>query len=99
MIYTCENEHYIRPENPNPQKIIAAAVLQNGRLWCGDRHWHLMHEAYNFSGERVTQDQQGFLTDDFLFVRRRAAMFIAELGGQVSEEDAKHPYLLSEYLW
>lgn len=93
------NEKYIDPEGTRPTKLVAAAILQDGRIWTGARHGNLIPQVIEDGGTRVTQDQQGFLTDDNRFVRRAAGMAIAIRYGQVVQGKTISRDLTSEDLW
>ena len=85
-----------------PTKIVAAAILVDGYLWTGERHFELIQKAAEKDGVPIPikQDQQGFWTDDGRFVSRSTALKIALLHGQVKEEDLiTKGKLLSEDLW
>ncbi|UCG94500.1 MAG: hypothetical protein JSW13_01710 [Candidatus Aerophobus sp.] len=91
---------YKAPEGTEPTKIVAAAVLQDGKVWAGRRHFELIWQIKDDGGEYVSQDQQGFWTDDGRFVRRVAAMGIARESGQVVKGETINPReLFSEDLW
>ena len=92
------NEEYVHPgTHPNPGKLIAAAVLQNGKIWTGRRHSELIYQVSTDGGEYVTSRQQGFLAENGEFIMRRGAMEIAIKNGQV-EPNFKST-LTSEDLW
>jgi hypothetical protein len=90
------NEIYVQPTT-RPKKIVRAAVLQDGRIWTGERHGFIIPIVFEDTGKRVTQDQQGFLTDNGCFAMRKAAEQIAWEAGQIPK-DFKGT-LLSEHLW
>lgn len=96
MIYE-RNKPYVVPEGTRPTKIVAAAILQNGKVWIGRRHAEIIPQLIEDSGEYVTH-QQGFWTDDNRFVTRTVARAIAISAGQI-EMEASNTTLLSEYLW
>jgi len=94
------NEPYEQPTGSEPTRIVAAAILQNGRVWTGKRHGLIIPIVFKDTGEKVTQDQQGFWTDDNRFVRRVAAMTIALEHGQVVKgKTINSRDLFSEDLW
>ena len=68
------NETYLRPslkwmrENP-PTQLVAAAVLYDCRIWTGRRHFTLIHQVVEDTKHKpVTQEMQGFICDNGLFV-------------------------------
>jgi len=95
------NEAYTPPEGTEPTMIVAAAILHDGQIWTGSRHSDLIYQAVRDNPDmdpfRVSQDEQGFLTDDGRFVSRTAAKVIAVKAGQISPDDDRA--LLSEHLW
>ena len=91
------NEEYTPPSGSRPTRIVAAAVLQDGRVWTGERHGFIIPIVWTDTGKRVDQDQQGFWTDDGRFVTRTAARAIACRYGQLRTDFDK--VLLSEHLW
>ena len=95
-----EGIEYIKPEGTTPTKLVAAAVLQDGKVWTGERHWTLIHKAHKVSGRMVRSDEQGFWTDDDRFVMRKAGMALALRNGQVERENLiSKRTLMSEDLW
>jgi hypothetical protein len=92
------NIPYTKPQGTIPTKLVASAVLKNGRVWTGLRHAHAMRDAWDDGVGYISQDDQGFWTDDNRFVSRKAAEGIAIKAGQLSPDFNKHT-LLSEYLW
>ena len=101
FIPTKRNEEYVTPKGTKPTKVVAAAILHDGRIWTGARHSDLIYKAVRDNPDidpfRITQDEQGFLTDDGRFVSRAAAKAIAWKAGQIREDDDRA--LLSEHLW
>lgn len=93
------NVPYTRPQDTRPTRIVRAAVLQDGHVWTGWRHYQLIHQIIKDTHKTVTQDMQGFWTDDNRFVRRVAAGPIAWKAGQLSDDYPHDKTLLSEYLW
>ena len=93
------NTEYIRPENPNPKRVTESAILQNGKIWTGKRHFELISQIQKDGGERVSIDQQGFLTDDGLFVTRSQAWAIAIKAKQIDKSFDFKKVLTSEDLW
>jgi hypothetical protein len=92
------NEPYMKPQGTRPTKVIASAILQDGHVWTGKRHPELIKQVMQDTGKYVSQDQQGFWTDDDRFVMRTAAAALARRYGQVGEE-FKRRELLSEDVW
>lgn len=69
-----------------PTRIVAACVLQDGRIWTGRRHAEIIPVVYKDTGKSVIQDEQGFWTDTGHFASRTAARAIAVRYGQISRE-------------
>ena len=80
-------KEYEAPTESRSTRIVAAAILQNGRVWTGRRHFELIQQVKEDGGERVSQDQQGFWTDDDRFVMRTAALTVAIMHGQIEEKN------------
>ena len=91
------NEEYAPNSDSSPTRIVASAVLQEGHLWTARRHHEIIKTVFNDTWKRVTQDQQGFLTDTGHFVTRDEAKLIACRNGQLQKDFDKT--LLSEDLW
>jgi hypothetical protein len=83
-----------RREGP---RIVAAAISHGGKVWTGGRHADIMQKIWQ-SGDkdRITQEEQGFVTDDGVFLNRFQAGAVAFNAGQTSE---RKQTLLSEHLW
>ena len=94
------NEIYADPAGGRPTRLVASAVLQDGRIWVGKRHFELIRQIKEDGGKPVRQDQQGFWTDDCRFVMRKAALSFAIGCGQIKEDDLVNKCILtSEDLW
>lgn len=80
-------------------RIVAAAVNHGGKIWTGKRHAEIMGEIWAKEGSTqtyISQDAQGFITDDGEFVNRFQAGAIAFRSGQTATRKER---LLSEHLW
>jgi hypothetical protein len=77
------------------REIVAAAILVDGEIHTGKRHHEILHSAPTFGGYK--HGIQGFVTNDGLFVNRKAARRIAIRAGQVTETISSE--LTSEDLW
>ena len=66
-------------------KIKAAAVVHNGEVWTGYRHAKIMMAIWTKHGMavQISQEAQGFVTDEDKFVGREEAARIALLAGQI----------------
>lgn len=84
------------PDSMVNLRIIKAAVRQGARVWIGTRHSEIIPVVYAETGERVTQDQQGFVADDGNFYNRFQSGAIAFGSGQTP---VRYECLLSEHLW
>lgn len=107
------NQEYIRPETREPGKLIAASVLFKGKLWTAKRHHicrdNMIEDLKAGENEDglpidsegdviyMSQDSQGFLTENGYHVRRIPASAIAQSEGQIPIEFDK--ILTSEDLW
>jgi hypothetical protein len=70
--------------------IKAAAVLHNGEVWTGHRHAEIMRAIWAKHGAvQISQEAQGFVTDDGKFVGREEAARIALLAGQIQKEKSE----------
>ena len=92
-----ENQKYVTPEGTKPTRLVASAILKDGRIWVGERHGNLIPLAYDVVGERIMQEDQGFYTDDCRFVTRKQGEAIAKKNGQLPL--THKGTLLSEHLW
>lgn len=97
------NETYVRPTT-EPTKIVAAAILKDGKIWTGKRHSDIIYQKVvkDIKTEpgvmpKVYQKDQGFLADNGMFLTREQAAVVAIKAGQLPEDFSKS--LLSEYLW
>lgn len=85
-------------------KIIAAAIMHNGITFTGTRHGHIIRDLVelgvlkerNGVKDKITDDQQGFIDSNGIFVGRPHARTIAIAAGQVKPD---HGILYSEDLW
>lgn len=80
-------------------RITDAAVMWKGKIYIGKRHSEIMHQIWDeeqTTNCKITQEMQGFVTNEGKFVNRWQAGNIAFQSGQT-----KHHYesLLSEYVW
>lgn len=67
--------------------IKAAAIMINGKIYTDDRHFRIIPVALkdNPNIGLITQEMQGFVTDDGKFVDREEAAKIAYECGQIKE--------------
>jgi hypothetical protein len=86
-------------------KIVAVAI-QLGNLTVSlpapARHRHILHMYFDATGTKLPPeaDSQGFLTDEGMFVSRRAALRIATQAGQLlPDREVIGDKLYSENLW
>jgi hypothetical protein len=80
-------------------KITAAAIKVDGKIYTGQRHAQIMRKIWDedqHTDRRITQDMQGFVTEDGQFWNRYQAGAIAFKAGQTSERKRE---LFSEDLW
>lgn len=77
-------------------RITAAAIRKNGVVYEGTRHAYIMSKVFEETGERVSQDEQGFVASDGKFYNRFQAGAIAFNAGQTK---VRHQSLLSEHVW
>ncbi|MDD5011455.1 MAG: hypothetical protein PHQ00_04960 [Phycisphaerae bacterium] len=66
---------------------LAAVKLDNGLIFTGKEHGHIMHTIWKVNGikEKITQEKQGFVTWDYRFVDRAEAAEIALRAKQISK--------------
>jgi hypothetical protein len=86
-------------EEPQALCIVEAAVEYNGKIYTGKRHAEIMEQIRQEHGTtdlKITQEQQGFMTNRGHFVNRYQAGAIACQAGQTK---TRHDSLLSEHLW
>lgn len=96
------NIPYNPPPLVRPTEIVASAILVEGRIWTGKRHYTLIQQAVEDLGEgtKVFQEQQGFWTNDNRFLTRKQALAIVLSNGQLKREDMINKGVLtSEDLW
>lgn len=78
-------------------RIVLAAINHGGKVWTGRRHAQIMNEIWDAEGfSKIRQEEQGFVTDDGIFVNRFEAGAIAFRAGQIGRRKEN---LLSEDLW
>lgn len=67
-------------------KIVAAAILRDGRIWTGKRHHLIMRQMAAELGPEIApiDDPQGFVTEDGRFVDREEAARLAFQSGQMT---------------
>lgn len=83
--------------NERAERIVAAAVKHNGKIYTGKRHAEIMREIWDEVGNvKIPQDEQGFVADNGQFLNRFQSGAVAFAAGQT-----KHRYetLLSEHVW
>lgn len=78
--------------------IVAVAVRLGGKVYAGHhRHAVLMNEIWrNLGNVRINQEDQGFLTNEGIFINRFQAGALAFENGQAK---VRHNTLLSEHIW
>ncbi len=82
--------------------IAEAAIRHGGKIYTGKRHAIIMATIWNSEIDsrkepsRITQEEQGFVTNTGQFVNRWQAGGIAHRAGQTK---VRHPELLSEHVW
>lgn len=86
----------IRKRMPEGLRIVAAAVKRGERVWTGTRHADIIRVVFGETGQRVTQDEQGFVDNTGWFSNRFQAGAIAFQAGQTKD---RKQTLLSEDLW
>jgi len=77
-------------------RITEAAVKRGDKLWTGRRHSEIIGRVFEETGQRVTQEEQGFVADDGEFYNRFQSGSIAYSAGQTK---TRKQHLLSEDLW
>lgn len=78
------------------EKIVSAAILQNGQIFTGIRHSLIIKDIVNtLNIDRVT-GEQGFITESGFFVNREEAQILALKFGQIKNNVR---ILCSEDLW
>jgi len=95
------NQLYEAPEGTKPTRLVASALLVDGYIWTGKRHFQLIRQVRADTKKKVVRDHQGFWTDDGRFVSRKAGLAIAISEGQIEgKQDLINPAVLtSEDLW
>lgn len=83
---------------PRSTKVVAAAVIYNGKMYQGRRHTEIMKEIYDEFGTvvKIIQEDQGFVSDTGEFLSRWKAGAVAFAAGQTKR---RHETLLSEDVW
>lgn len=87
--------------DPSKQKerIVAAAILQDGVVYTGTRHAFIIRDIVLMTGTKPITGQQGFVTSTGQFVSREIAGEIAMRSGQVTHLKYQRTQLFSEELW
>ena len=93
-------EPYVRSIDPRPTAVVASAVLRDGKLWTGHRHWNIISMVYQDTGscDQVLGSEQGFIADTGLFLTRPQAIGVAYDNDQLQDGWNKGT-LTSEDLW
>lgn len=91
---------------PPPERIVAAALRSpDGLLTFSmdrpNRHHNVIRELSALLGATITFDawEQGFLTSEGRFARRKPALLIARSAGQLIRKTQPEDRLFSEDLW
>lgn len=88
-----------------PRTIVAAAVLDTETyvvysMKPPNRHWNIVHAMAEELGlKQVATHEQGFLTSDGYFLRRKMAFYVAEEAGQLKQKTGGADTLYSEDVW
>lgn len=99
---TLRNQTYVHPDT-RPERIVAAAIRQDGKVWSGGSHSGLIYgpmaEDLCEPGEIpiVLEYEKGFLGDNGMFLSRKSARRIAKKAGQIPMDF--NEVLLSQHLW
>lgn len=84
----------------NGETIVAAAILIDGKVWTlpapARHHDVIRHYREETSAERLPENDQGFVSSNGRFLRRKAALAIAFEADQVTDVTGT---LTSEDLW
>lgn len=83
------------------RRIVAVAILYDGQVYYAHepmRHHNIAHAMSEMGLSGHAHREQGFMTDDGLYVSRAAARYIAEKAGQMIRR-THHDKLFSEDLW
>ena len=64
------------------ERIVEAAIQQNGQVYTGHKHYMIMQKIYKETGEMIT-GVEGFVTSTGRFVTRAEAARIAFKAGQI----------------
>ena len=79
------------------ETIVDAAVLYKGKVYPAKRHYLSMEAVWSEDpAAYVSQEMQGFVTNEGKFVSREDASWIAFRSGQTKTRKER---LLSEHLW
>ncbi len=65
------------------ERIVQAAILQDGEIFTGHRHYMIMNKIHDKTGKDPFLGEQGFVTDTGRFVSRTEAARIALRAGQI----------------
>jgi len=78
------------------ERIVAAAIMQDGIVYTGTRHGFIIRDIHLMTGIKPVDGQQGFVTSKGEFVSREIAADIAARSGQMP---CKVVRLFSEDVW
>lgn len=81
------------------ERIVAAAILQDGVVYTGTRHGFIIRDIVLMAGEKLVTGEQGFVTSKGVFVSREIAGEIALRAGQVRSLKYSRTQLFSEDVW
>jgi hypothetical protein len=78
------------------ERIVAAALREDGIVLTGAHHHHIIRYAAPLLGKKAVGREQGFITNENRFVGREEAAKIAFAARQIEQEK---DILFSEDLW
>ncbi len=83
------------------EKIVASAILFEGKVYTGKRHDNCIRTIINETGVKKVggQHPQGFVTDTGRFITREEGAKLALASGQIKELKFNTKKLFSEDLW
>ena len=76
-----------------------SAIVQNGVVYTGRRHHDVIRKIVEITGIKPVTGEQGFVTDDGVFVNREEAAKIALACGQITKLKFHSKELFSEDLY
>lgn len=96
MDFTKQIFTYLYHNEGAEEWITAAAIVYEGKVYTGQRHWPIMQHLLTIGATFIPNSTQGFVTNKGRFVDRKIAAVIAFDAGQTKVQKSS---LTSEDVW